>query len=72
MAASSEIQRVPHHSRSNSSPSRSHPLTLCVEEQLCHLRSLELATSSSSICHNLAGLQDLYDCVDDILQSSLA
>ncbi|PIA56796.1 hypothetical protein AQUCO_00700860v1 [Aquilegia coerulea] len=73
MAASPAIQKIAHHSRSISLPSRSHPLTLRVEEQLCHLRSSELATSSSSsVCHNLAGLKDLYDCVDDLLQSSLA
>ncbi|PIA56794.1 hypothetical protein AQUCO_00700858v1 [Aquilegia coerulea] len=73
MAASPAIQKIAHHSRSISLPSRSHPLTLRVEEHLCRLRSSELATSSSSsICHNLAGLQDLYDSVDELLQSSVA
>ncbi|KAF5202063.1 hypothetical protein FRX31_008347 [Thalictrum thalictroides] len=73
MVASPAIQKIAHHSRSISLPSKSHPLTLRVEEQLCRLRSSELATSSSSsVCHNLAGLQELYDCVDDLLQSSLA
>ncbi|OVA10894.1 Protein of unknown function DUF241 [Macleaya cordata] len=64
MAASNKIS---FHARSISLPTRSHPLTLAVEEQLCRLRPSELA-SSSSICHNLAGLKDLYECVEDFLQ----
>ncbi|OVA10897.1 Protein of unknown function DUF241 [Macleaya cordata] len=64
MAASNKIA---YHARSISLPTESHPLTLAVEEQLCRLRSSELA-SSSTICHNLAGLKDLYECVEDFLQ----
>ncbi|OVA10892.1 Protein of unknown function DUF241 [Macleaya cordata] len=64
MAASNKIA---FHARSISLPTRSHPLTLAVEEQLCRLRSSEFA-SSSSLCHNLAGLKDLYECVEDFLQ----
>ncbi|OVA12128.1 Protein of unknown function DUF241 [Macleaya cordata] len=64
MASSNKIA---YHTRSISLPTRSNPLTLAVEEQLCRLRSSELA-SSSSICHNLAGLKDLYECVEDFLQ----
>ncbi|KAF5175730.1 hypothetical protein FRX31_034685 [Thalictrum thalictroides] len=72
MASSSSIKTFSHHTRSISLPSRSHPLTLQVEEQLLRLRSSELATtSSSSICHNLACLQDLYKSVDDLIQLPL-
>ncbi|KAI3968294.1 hypothetical protein MKW92_032353 [Papaver armeniacum] len=46
-------------------PTNSHPLTLAVEEQLCQLK----ATSSSSICQNLSGLQKLYECVEDFLST---
>ncbi|OVA12129.1 Protein of unknown function DUF241 [Macleaya cordata] len=62
MAASN---RIAFHARSISLPTESNPLTLAVEEQLCRLRSSELASTSSSICHNLAGLNDLYECVED-------
>ncbi|OUZ99331.1 Protein of unknown function DUF241 [Macleaya cordata] len=67
MASSNKIA---YHARSFSLPTRSNPLTLTVEEQLCRLRSSELSTSlsSSSICQNLAGLKDLYESVEDLLQ----
>ncbi|KAF5202065.1 carrier protein, partial [Thalictrum thalictroides] len=72
MASSSSTKNFSYHTRSISLPSRSHPLTLQVEEQLLHLRSSELATtSSSSICHNLACLRDLYKSVDDLIQLPL-
>ncbi|RZC51593.1 hypothetical protein C5167_020010 [Papaver somniferum] len=57
------------HARSISLPTTSYPLTLVVEEQLCRLRSSELATSSSSISNNLAGLKDLYESVEDLLSN---
>ncbi|XP_026377541.1 uncharacterized protein LOC113271832 [Papaver somniferum] len=53
------------HVRSISLPTNSHPRTLAVEEQLCQLK----ATSSSSICQNLSGLQKLYECVEDFLST---
>ncbi|CAL2279814.1 unnamed protein product [Prunus armeniaca] len=60
------------HTRSNSFPSRPHPIVQEVDEHLCRLRSSEAAsTSSSSICHKLSGLQDLHDCVDKLLQLPL-
>ncbi|MCL7050885.1 hypothetical protein MKW94_009413 [Papaver nudicaule] len=65
MATSSKIT---YHTRSISLPTRSSALTLAVEEQLCRLRSLELATSSSrSISQSLTGLKDLYESVEDFL-----
>ncbi|CAN0845492.1 hypothetical protein LINGRAHAP2_LOCUS4140 [Linum grandiflorum] len=50
------------HVRSNSFPSTSHPLVSEFDDQLCRLRQ------SSSICQKLNGLQDVYDCVDKLIQ----
>ncbi|CAN0845532.1 hypothetical protein LINGRAHAP2_LOCUS4141 [Linum grandiflorum] len=54
------------HARSNSFPSRPHPLVSEFDEQLCRLRQSQ--ASSSSISQNLNGLQDVYDCVDKLIQ----
>ncbi|TQD85791.1 hypothetical protein C1H46_028707 [Malus baccata] len=51
--------------RSISLPSGSHPTTLRVEEELSRLQT---SSSSASICKDLCGLEELYDCVDDLLQ----
>ncbi|PQM33005.1 uncharacterized protein Pyn_01857 [Prunus yedoensis var. nudiflora] len=60
------------HTRSNSFPSRPHPIVQEVDERVCRLRSSEAtSTSSSSISHKLSGLQDLHDCVDRLLQLPL-
>ncbi|OUZ99393.1 hypothetical protein BVC80_8533g12 [Macleaya cordata] len=60
--------RIAFHARSISLPTKSNPLTLTMEEQLCRLRSSDLATStSSSISQNLAGLKDLYESVDELV-----
>ncbi|PQM36033.1 uncharacterized protein Pyn_25744 [Prunus yedoensis var. nudiflora] len=60
------------HTRSNSFPSRPHPVLQEVDELLCRLRSSEAnSASSSSISHKLSGLQDLHDCVDRLLQLPL-
>ncbi|EXB95397.1 hypothetical protein L484_014370 [Morus notabilis] len=57
-----------YHARSNSFPSRQHPLIPEFDEQLCRLRSSEAASSSSaSLSGKLSGLQDLHDCVDKLL-----
>ncbi|CAI0469072.1 unnamed protein product [Linum tenue] len=57
------------HARSNSLPTRSHPLVSEIDEQVCRLRQSQAAsTSSSSIGHNLNGLQVVYDCVDQLFQ----
>ncbi|KDP31962.1 hypothetical protein JCGZ_12423 [Jatropha curcas] len=52
------------HLRSISLPSRSHPLTLSIEEQLYKLK----ASQSSSIGQKLNGLKNLFECVEDLLQ----
>ncbi|MCL7036703.1 hypothetical protein MKW94_006384 [Papaver nudicaule] len=57
------------HVRSISLPTKSHPLTLAVEEQLCQLKANEQATSSSLISQNLSGLKDLYARVEDFLST---
>ncbi|KAM5562698.1 hypothetical protein ABKV19_017748 [Rosa sericea] len=59
-----------YHTRSNSFPSRPHPVNQEVDEYLSRLRSSE-TTSTSSISHRLSGLQDLHDCVDRLLQLPL-
>ncbi|CAL2279828.1 unnamed protein product [Prunus armeniaca] len=60
------------HTRSNSFPSRPHPVVQEIDEHLCRLRSSEAtSTSSSSISHKLSDLQNLHDCVDRLLQLSL-
>ncbi|GMN73497.1 hypothetical protein TIFTF001_052197, partial [Ficus carica] len=57
-----------HHTRSNSFPSRQHPLIPEFDEQLCRLRSSEADSSSStSLSGKLSGLKDLQDCVDKLL-----
>ncbi|KAL5557758.1 hypothetical protein UlMin_033969 [Ulmus minor] len=58
------------HVRSNSFPSRSHPLSSSVEEQLCRLSSSQATTSSStsSLCNTLSGLKDLHGSIDSLLQ----
>ncbi|KAI3969034.1 hypothetical protein MKW92_050524 [Papaver armeniacum] len=53
----------------NHLPKNSHPLTIAVEEQLCQLKTTEQATSTSSICQNLSGLEKLYECVEDFLST---
>ncbi|KAE8124517.1 hypothetical protein FH972_019395 [Carpinus fangiana] len=70
MAASPVNRKSGHHARSNSLPTRTHPLISEFNEQLSRLRDSEATTSSStSICQKLNGLQDLHDCVDKLLLS---
>ncbi|GMN38280.1 hypothetical protein TIFTF001_007514 [Ficus carica] len=59
-----------YHVRSNSLPTKPHPLFEQCDE---HLRQLGAcgATSSSSISHKLSGLEDLHDCVEKLLQLPL-
>lgn len=60
-----------YHARSISLPSRSHPSTVKVEEELRKMKtweSSESSSSSSSVCGALLGLQDLYDSIDELLK----
>ncbi|KAJ9186370.1 hypothetical protein P3X46_001948 [Hevea brasiliensis] len=70
MAASIVTSKATCHVRSISLPARLHPLTLNVEAHLDGLRSSQ-ATSTSTY-HKLSGLKDLYECIDELLQLSVA
>ncbi|EXB95399.1 hypothetical protein L484_014372 [Morus notabilis] len=59
-----------YHVRSNSFPTRPHPLFQRCDEHLCRLGASE-ATSSSSLSHKLSGLEDLHDCVEKLFQLPL-
>ncbi|KAB2618217.1 hypothetical protein D8674_014086 [Pyrus ussuriensis x Pyrus communis] len=55
--------------RSISLPSRSHPTTIRVEEELSRRQT---SSASASICKVLCGLEELYDCcMDELLDGSL-
>ncbi|XP_062077489.1 uncharacterized protein LOC133782262 [Humulus lupulus] len=62
------------HVRSISLPTRPHPSTARVEEQLNKLQAWESeatsgsSSSSSSLFKGLSGLEELYECVGDLLQ----
>ncbi|OIV94874.1 hypothetical protein TanjilG_22071 [Lupinus angustifolius] len=58
-----------YHARSNSFPSASHPSTLRVEEELNNLKNCEVTftSTSGSIGNALFLIQDLYVCLDDLL-----
>ncbi|XWS40267.1 hypothetical protein CRYUN_Cryun18bG0126000 [Craigia yunnanensis] len=73
MASSPLNQKSNFHARSNSLPSRPHPLIHQIDEHLCRLKSNETASSSSSSTgEKLSGLRDLYELVDSLLQLPLA
>ncbi|OIW11075.1 hypothetical protein TanjilG_22882 [Lupinus angustifolius] len=61
-----------YHIRSNSFPSASHPSTTRIEEELSNLRTFEATSTSTSesIGTSLSFLQDLYICLDDLLNLS--
>ncbi|KGN43321.1 hypothetical protein Csa_020438 [Cucumis sativus] len=66
MDASTLNPRNSQHVRSKSENSNPHPIISQVNEQLRRLRPDSEATSSS-LCHRLGALQDLYDGVDKLL-----
>ncbi|XP_052192239.1 uncharacterized protein LOC127801306 [Diospyros lotus] len=63
MASSPLRSKSHYHVRSISLTSRSHPLIPQFNEHLCRLRSSE----GTSISNRVSGLEDLYDCVEDLL-----
>ncbi|XP_022748531.1 uncharacterized protein LOC111298119 [Durio zibethinus] len=72
MASSPWNQKSNFRARSNSLPSRPHPLIPQIDEHLCRLKSNEANSSSSpSIVEKLSGLRDLYELVDSFLQLPL-
>lgn len=60
-------QKKSFHIRSNSLPSKPHPVVDEVDEHLCRLKASEATSSSASLCQKLDGLQDLHDCIDKLL-----
>ena len=68
MAASPVNQTSLHHFRSNSFPTRAYPLISEFNNQMSRLRCSEATSSSSApLSQKLIGLQDLNDCVDNLL-----
>ncbi|KAJ7953200.1 DUF241 domain protein [Quillaja saponaria] len=60
--------------RSISLPTRSHPSTHKIEEELNKLRAWEASSSSlkvETICSGLSGLGELYKCIEDLLKLPL-
>jgi hypothetical protein len=58
------------HARSKSLPSGPHPLIPLAEKHLCRLKASEANSSSSSIVKpqiHITGLQDLDDCIEELL-----
>ncbi|CAI0429477.1 unnamed protein product [Linum tenue] len=55
--------------RSVSLPTRSHPTTIKIHEELTRLRASDpsSASSSSAICNSLSTLRDVYDSLDELL-----
>ncbi|KAK8314915.1 hypothetical protein V6Z11_D01G203000 [Gossypium hirsutum] len=56
-----------YHNRSNSFPSRAHPLASEVDEHLSRLASSESASISSSLNQKLDRLHNLHDCTEKLL-----
>lgn len=68
MAASSPLNpKSQYHVRSNSLPSRPHPLVQQCNSHLARLATSDATSSSSLITNKLSGLEDLHDCVDKLL-----
>ncbi|KAK3029164.1 hypothetical protein RJ639_039719 [Escallonia herrerae] len=62
-----------HHTRSISLPSRSHPSTLRIEEELNKLKTREVSSdlTAETICTGLSEMEELYKCIDDLLSLPL-
>ncbi|GER26134.1 hypothetical protein STAS_01762 [Striga asiatica] len=56
------------HVRSNSFPSQSHPTAKDIEDRLERLKASQ-ATSTSSICTNLASIRDLHKGINNMIQT---
>ncbi|CAH8262585.1 unnamed protein product [Arabidopsis lyrata] len=65
------MKMIKNHVRSISLPSRSHPSTAAIEESLEKFiitMNTSTMTSSKSVYSGLSGLEDLYDCTEDLLK----
>ncbi|KAG1361046.1 hypothetical protein COCNU_09G005090 [Cocos nucifera] len=69
MAGSAVLPAQCCHLRSINMPSRSHPLTLQVEEELDKLRTFVASSplTGQMICNGLRGLGNLYNCIKELL-----
>ncbi|KAG6572157.1 hypothetical protein SDJN03_28885, partial [Cucurbita argyrosperma subsp. sororia] len=68
MAGFPSSKQTKYHTRSNSLPSRPHPLISQCDEHLTRLRDFDSSSSSSSsISQQLCGLEDLHECVEKLL-----
>ncbi|KAF5477300.1 hypothetical protein F2P56_003950 [Juglans regia] len=69
MASRHLNQKSNYHARSNSLPSRPHPLILQCNEHLCRLVASDTTSSSpsSALRSKLSCLQDLHECVEKLL-----
>ncbi|QCE16828.1 uncharacterized protein LOC114162958 [Vigna unguiculata] len=70
MAVSSLNHKFHNHARSNSLPSKPHPLILQCNEHLARLGSCE-TISSSLLGQNLTTLLDLHECIEKLVQLPL-
>ncbi|KAI4298323.1 hypothetical protein L6164_031897 [Bauhinia variegata] len=69
MATSPLNLKSNYHARSNSLPSKPHPLILQCNEHLARLEASDATSSSSSLfSHKLSCLQDLHDTVEKLIQ----
>ncbi|XP_058216623.1 uncharacterized protein LOC131327476 [Rhododendron vialii] len=68
--ASSPLRSKSYHARSVSLPSRTRPLIPQFDDHLCRLNASSEATTSSllSISNTISGLENVYDCVDELLR----
>ncbi|KAK7409821.1 hypothetical protein VNO78_00159 [Psophocarpus tetragonolobus] len=72
MASSPLNPKSGNHGRSNSLPSRPHPLIVTCNEQLDSLRAFTQTSSSSSLLiHKIGALQDLIESVEKLIQLPL-
>ncbi|KAK4761346.1 hypothetical protein SAY87_006239 [Trapa incisa] len=71
MASSSSSSNKFYHIRSNSLPSRPHPVIMQLEKDLHSLRASETTCATSSLASKLHSLQDLHECADTLLSLPL-
>ncbi|XP_020203296.1 uncharacterized protein LOC109788869 [Cajanus cajan] len=71
MAGSSLNQKFHNHARSNSLPSKPHPLILQCNEHLARLGASDTISSSSFLRQNLTSLLDLHECIEKLVQLPL-
>ncbi|KAJ1397667.1 hypothetical protein SESBI_31602 [Sesbania bispinosa] len=72
--ASSSLNLNPkfhNHARSNSLPSKPHPVMLQCNEHLARLGAYDASSSSSLLRQKLSSLQDLHDCIEKLVQLPL-